>query len=224
MFDSITGKFKSISHKVSASKQEYPSKTTINLVQVEEEQTASAPVTVGAFAVVLILVILFAKLGVVDMLTAASDATSQVTQLQTEIAQLEQTNSQYASLKEELDKYAIPGATEDESTYASREQALKVAQIVSGLGGQLQGVTLSGNTVQVQLGNTTLSTVTDVVAKINKYDWVQSAQPNTAGNSDDSKKVTATITVELVPSAASQSSSSASQDDATEDTTEEVEE
>lgn len=201
MFDSITGKAKSLSRKVSNAKPEYPTKTVINLAQVDDELTTPAPVAIGSFAVVLVLVILFAKFGVVDMLGAASSANNEVSSLQGQVTQLQQANASYDALKEELDKYAVPGATEEESSFASREQALEVAQAVSGLGGQLESISLSGNTLQIQLGDTTLSTVTDVVAKIKKNKWVQSAQPNTAGNSEDSKKVTATITVELVPSA-----------------------
>ncbi len=224
MFDSLTAKAKTLTRKVSSGNVEYPTKTTINLVVTDEETAPATPVTVVAFAVVMVLIILFAKFGVVDMLSAASSASSQVSSLQSQVAQLQETNSQYSSLKEELEQYAIPGANEEEATFASREQALKVAQTVSGLGGQLQSVTLSGNTVQIQLGNTTLGTVTEVVDKINTYDWVQSAQPNTAGNSDDSKKVTATITVELVPSAAGQASSDSAQDTASADDSVEGEE
>lgn len=201
MFDSITSKFKAASRKLSNAKPEYPSKTTINLACVEEETTVSAPVAAAAFVVVMVLVLVFAKFAVVDMLSAANDATSEVSSLQSQISQLEGSKAEYAQLKKELDGYNAPGMTDEESTYANRDHALKVADAVSGLGSQLESISMTGNTLQIQLVDTNLAIVSDAVAKIKKFKWVESVQPNTAANTEDSKKITATISVSLVPAA-----------------------
>lgn len=212
MFDSITSKVKAASRKLSNAKPEYPSKTVINLACVEQETATSTPVTIAAFVVVMVLVLVFAKFGVVDMLSAANDATSEVSSLQAQISQLEGSKAEYAQLKKELDGYNAPGMTEEESTYANRDHALKVADAVSGLGSQLQSISMTGNTLQIQLVDTNLATVSDAVAKIKKFKWVESVQPNTAANTEESKKITATISVSLVPAAvvASDSGSAAS--------------
>ena len=210
MFDAITGKFKAASRKLSAAKPEYPSKTTINLAQVEEETTASTPVTIVVFVIAMVVILAFAKFGVVDMLARANEATSEVSALQAQISELQASNADYTKLKEQLDRYNAPGMTDDETTYANRDHAIKVVEAVSGLGSQLQSISMSGNTLQIQMVDTNLSTVSDVVAKIKKIKWVDTVQPNTAANTEDSKKITATITVGLVPAAILSDSSSSS--------------
>lgn len=201
MFDSVTSKFRALGHKLSAAKPVYPSKTTMNLAQVEEETTTSTPVVVTVFVIAMIAILAFAKFGVVDMLARANQAQSEVSALQAQIAELQESSKDYAELKAELDRYSAPGMTEDEATYANREHAIAVADAVSGLGSQLQSISMSGNTLQIQMVDTDLATVSDVVAKIRKVKWVESVQPNTAANTEDSKKITATITVGLVPAA-----------------------
>lgn len=210
MFDSITSKVKAASRKLSNAKPEYPSKTTINLAVVEQESSTSTPVTIAVFVVVMIAVLAFAKFGVVDMLASANDAASQVSSLQAQVTELQNSKDEYAKLKKELDGYNAPGMTEEETTYANRDHALKVADAVSGLGSQLESISMTGNTLQVQLVDTNLATVSDVVAKIKKFKWVESVQPNTAANTEESKKITATITVSLVPAAVVTSGNSSS--------------
>ena len=142
------------------------------------------------------------------MLARANQAQSEVSALQAQITELQESSKDYAELKAELERYSAPGMTEDEATYANREHAIAVADAVSGLGSQLQSISMSGNTLQIQMVDTNLATVSDVVAKIRKVKWVESVQPNTAANTEDSKKITATITVGLVPAAGGNASSS----------------
>lgn len=211
MFDAVTSKFRALSHKLSAANPVYPTKTSINLAQVEEETTAPTPVVVTVFVIAMVGILAFAKFGVVDMLARASEATGEVAALQSQIAELQDASKDYAELKAELERYSAPGMTEDEATYANREHAIEVAEAVAGLGSQLQSISMTGNTLQIQMVDTNLATVSDVVAKIKKIKWVASVQPNTAANTEDSKKITATITVGLVPAAtAGTDSSSAS--------------
>lgn len=208
MFDGITSKFKVARHKIAGGKVEYPTKTTINLASVEVESALSTPVTVGLFAVCMVAILLFAKFGVVDLLTASSKASGELSSAQSTLTELQSANSTYAKLKEQLESYSAPGMTNDEKTYANREHALLVASSVSNLGSQLVSVSLSGNTMLIQIEDSNLDTVSKTVQKLNNLKWVESATPNTAQTNEDSNKVTSTITVQLTPATGSGSTSS----------------
>lgn len=216
MFDAAQGKIKALTHKVNANKKvEYPSKTTINLVEVAQDGATSKSRRNIIVLVVVLLALVFVKFGMIDPLVEANSETAKVASLQSELTVLQQQNTDYAKIKKQLDKYSAPGMNEDEQTYANRTHALAVADSVSGLGKQLDSVSLTGNTLKIQLVDTNLTTVSDVVAKVKKNKWVESVLPNTAANTEDSSLVTATITVQLIPAAgtgASDGSADASSD------------
>lgn len=210
MFDSAQEKIKALTHKVNANKKvEYPSKTTINLVEVAQDNAASKSQRNVIVLAVVLFVLVFVKFGMVDPLMEANSETAKVASLQSELTGLQQQNADYAKIKQQLDKYSAPGMNEDEQTYANRTHALAVADSVSGLGKQLESVSLTGNTLKIQLVDTNLTTVSDVVAKIKKNKWVESVLPNTAANTEDSSLVTATITVQMIPAAGTTSDDSA---------------
>lgn len=202
MFDAAQEKIKALTHKVNANKKvEYPSKTTINLVEVVQDGAASKSQRNIIVLAVVLLVLVFVKFGMIDPLMEANNETAKVASLQSELTVLQQQNTDYAKIKQQLDKYSAPGMNEDEQTYANRTHALAVADSVSGLGKQLDSVSLTGNTLKIQLVDTNLTTVSDVVSKVKKNKWVESVLPNTAANTEDSSLVTATITVQLIPAA-----------------------
>lgn len=215
MFDGITEKFKQANHKLSSGKIEYPSKTTINFAVDTDQAEATPPVaTAIGVVIVLIVAVFFAKFCVVDLLNESSAASAKASTMQAQLSQLQASNADYADIKKQLDSYSALGMTEDESAYANREHALAVASMVSSLSSQLDSVSLNGNTMQIQMVNTSLATVSATVTKISKSKWVQSVLPNTAQNDDNSKNITATITVELVPSAAASAADASSSNSA----------
>ncbi len=206
MFDGITGKLKTAGHALSKGNVEYPTKTTINLACVEKE-SSFRPATALLLAVVLVvIVLLFAKFAVVDLLSASSKANSELSLLQTQLTELQEANSDYSDLKQELESYSAPGMTDDEKTYSNREHALMLASAVSGLGSQLVSISLSGNIMQVQIENSSLDTVSSIVEKLSKYKWVESVHPNNAQTDPETNKVTSTITINLTPATQSASS------------------
>lgn len=211
MFDGITEKFKQANHKLSSGKIEYPTKTTINFAVDNDQAEATPPVAAAiGVVVVLIIVVFFAKFCVIDLLNESNAASAKASTMQAQLSQLQASNADYADIKRQLDSYSAPGMTEDEGSYANREHALAVASMVSNLSSQLDSVSLNGNTMQIQMVNTNLATVSATVTKISKSKWVQSVLPNTAQNDDGAKNITATITVELVPSAAATSADAGS--------------
>lgn len=203
MFDGLTEKFKQANHKLSSGKIEYPSKTSINLAIDNDQPEAAPPVaTAIGIIIVIIVVLFFAKFCVVDLLNESNAASAKASSMQSQLTELQIANSDYADVKKQLDSYSAPGMTEDETSYANREHALAIASAVSSLSSQLDSVSLNGNTMQIQMVNTNLATVSRTVDKISKNKWVKSVLPNTAQNDEGSKSITATITVELTPSAA----------------------
>lgn len=203
MFDGLTSKFKQARHKLSGGKVEYPSKRTINLACVEVDSSLSTSATVAIFVVCMVVIIAFAKFGVVDLLAASSKASGELSTAQSQLTELQSANATYSKLKGELESYSSPGMTDEEKTYANREHALLVASSVSNLGSQLVSVSLSGNTMQIQIEDSSLNTVSKTVEKLSKLKWVESVTPNSAQSQEDSNKITSTITVQLTPAAGS---------------------
>ncbi|MDO5334709.1 MAG: hypothetical protein Q4F23_01330 [Coriobacteriia bacterium] len=210
MFDAAQDKLRAAKRKLTANKKpEYPSKTTINLAHVEVERSMSATSRAVLLGLVALLLLVFLKFGVFDLISEANEVTDQAADLQAQLAELEESNADYQKIKAQLEKYSAPGMTAEEETFANRAHALAVADAVSGLGKQLESVSLTGNTLQIKLVDTNLSTVSDVVSKIKKVKWVTSVLPNTAANTEESQNITAAITVELVPSPSSSAASDA---------------
>jgi len=177
-------------------KSVYPTKTTINLMP-GNQMTKNAGRDIALFIIGLVLIGLFMKFGVIDVLTDAARSTGKLATAQAQLAELEQENSDYSALQAEYAKYAQTGLTDEEQTYANRGQILSLLGTTVESTASLQSVTVKGNTISLQFTNTSLEDVSKVVASLESSPIVSSVSMSTA-KTDKTGDVVSTVTVTLV--------------------------
>ena len=155
----------------------YPTKTTINLAVDDKGENKMARNLV-LFAVALVLIALFAKFAVVDVMAAAS------------------ANADYDELQERYAAFTVNSLSDVEKALADRGAILDLLQGTVANMAELQSVNVTGNTVMLQFANTSLQDVSRVVASLEGSDLVANVSMSTA-KTDRNDEVVSTITVTL---------------------------
>ena len=102
-------------------------KTSINLAESNQ-----APRHLGRdlalFVLALVVIALFAKFGVIDVMGAASAASAKVTSAQAQLDDLEAGNADYSALQERYDSFAVNSLTAEESSLSDRKDVLALLE------------------------------------------------------------------------------------------------
>ena len=174
-----------------AKKPVYPTKTTINLAESNQ-----APRHLGRdlalFVLALVVIALFAKFGVIDVMGAASAASAKVSSAQAQLDDLEAGNADYSALQERYDSFAVNSLTAEELSLSDRKDVLALLENTVASTAELQTVVISGNVVELQFANASLDDVSRVVASL-----VAGVSMSTA-KTDKHDDVVSTVTILLV--------------------------
>ena len=173
----------------------YPTKTTINLAVDDKGENKMARNLV-LFAVALVLIALFAKFAVVDVMAAASAASGKVAAAQSQLSAPEAANADYDELQERYAAFTVNSLSDVEKALADRGAILDLLQGTVANMAELQSVNVTGNTVMLQFANTSLQDVSRVVASLEGSDLVANVSMSTA-KTDRNDEVVSTITVTL---------------------------
>lgn len=173
----------------------YPTKTSINLV-TSNQPPRNVGRNVALFALAMVGVLAFAKFGVVDVMAAAQSATGKVASAQAELSALQAANADFADLEEQYAAFAVNSLTEEERGLADRGEVLDLLSSTVAGAADLQSVSISGNTVQLQFSNTSLDDVSRVVATLEDEELVAAVSMSTA-KTDKYDDVVSTVTIML---------------------------
>ena len=169
----------------------YPTKTTINLA-VDDKGENKLARNLVLFAVALVLIALFAKFAVVDVMAASG----KVAAAQSQLSALEAANADYDELQERYAAFTVNSLSDVEKALADRGAILDLLQGTVANMAELQSVNVTGNTVMLQFANTSLQDVSRVVASLEGSDLVANVSMSTA-KTDRNDEVVSTITVTL---------------------------
>lgn len=172
----------------------YPTKTTINLA--EDDQRGNNKRSVALFVVALIIIALFAKFAVIDVMGAANASLAKVATAQSQLSALEEANANYPELQERYAAFAVNSLSDEERALADRGAILELLQGTVANMAELQSVSVTGNTLMLQFANTSLEDVSRVVASLENSDLVANVSMSTA-KTDRNDEVVSTITVTL---------------------------
>lgn len=179
-----------------AKKPVYPTKTTINLAESNQ-----APRHLGRdlalFVLALMVIALFAKFGVIDVMGAASAASAKVTSAQAQLDDLEAGNADYSALQERYDSFAVNSLTAEELSLSDRKDVLALLENTVASTADLQTVVISGNVVELQFANASLDDVSRVVASLESDPLVAGVSVSTA-KTDKHDDVVSTVTILLM--------------------------
>lgn len=173
----------------------YPTKTTINLASCNQPPRNNVRAVI-LFAVAIVAIAVFAKFGVVDVLSSAANASSKTAGAQAQLDQLTASNADYATLQEQYSTYVVNTLSAEEMALANRETILGLIQSTVANIADLQSVNISGNTVSLQFINTSLDDVSRVVGSLENNELVAGVSMSTAKtNKNDDVVSTVTITL-----------------------------
>lgn len=179
-------------------KNVYPSKTTLNLAMREKSPFRFSKLA-PMLAVLLILAGVFGKFAVQDRLSRLDRAREEAAALRQRKAELEQTLETFPAVKAEYDRYATGWMTEEERALVPRERMLCLIEGELMTGGQVLRFAAAGNTLSVELGETTLEQTGQLVQRLYEVPGVTNVSVYTASNKPkqgESGTVSMVITME----------------------------
>ncbi len=177
----------------SVQKATYPTKTTINMMRAQKDRF-SRVTQVALFAVLLVLVGLFAKFAVIDPLAGSMGSSAQLAAAEEQLAQLKSENAHYAEVNEEYSRYVVTGLTEDERNLADRGSVLDLLESKVMGGGFPSSIKVVGNAATVTLLGVNLDEVARLVEDLKNDDSVAYVTVSTAqGETDASTSATIQI-------------------------------
>lgn len=183
----------SFSSMKSTQKATYPTKTTINMMRAQESRFSRAT-QIALFAVLLVLVGLFAKFAVIDPLAGSMGSSAQVVAAEEQLDQLKAENAHYAEVNEEYSRYVVTGLTEDERNLVDRGTVLNLLESkVMGVGFP-SSIKVVGNAATVTSLGVNLDEVARLVEDLKNDDRVAYVTVSTAqGETDASTSATIQI-------------------------------
>lgn len=174
----------------------YPSKTTMNLYQ-SEKSTTDIRKTVVAGVLLLVLIVLFAKFGVIDQLGRVSQKEAELSREQSTLASMKAGSNDYESVKEAYDAYVARyggGSTDAIALLDMIEQRVMPAATVS-------SILFSDGTLTITLDNASLDTVGSIAKDLESQPIVSKANVTTASKqSSEEQNNVSTLVLTLVGS------------------------
>ena len=176
-----------------------PVKKTINLAGYNEKKPNYLGLILG---VVLIAAVAFAvaKFGVIDRYMNLEQAKSRVTSLETEINAAKQEITRLEGITDDYAHYTYSGMTADELSLVSRPAVTELLDRVVLSKASTTGWTLTGNTVVINITQTSLSTLNEIAEELKEDRLVSYCTVYTAQTTDDSDgngEVAGSVTIYL---------------------------
>lgn len=180
-------------------KASYPEKRTMNLFYKPDRTTK--PATVALYVLFVLVVLLgLSKILVYDLWQEAQAAEAELASVE------QQRDSILASLTDYdqvLERYRRYAATEEEEALIDRMEILDLLDSAIGSAADVQSISISGTTVQVQFSGVTLAETAEIVRALEASPLVAGTQVNTAATTQDaSADIQASVLIQLQKEAA----------------------
>lgn len=186
---------KEITFGKSTKPSRYPTKTTINLVRDDTDKKRGRSVV----QIVLIVAVfaLFAKFAVYDQIQRLIAAQQEYGTLQEQLVTVQAANAEYDTVREEYNDVTDYYMTDEEKMTVDKMDVLAMIEEDVMPYVSVMQIQVSGSTVTITTGETTLDTVSEFLQKLQDDVRNSSATVTTtsAENSDQSEDVTASVVV-----------------------------
>jgi Tfp pilus assembly protein PilN len=142
----------------------WPTKTSINFIHdVKGENNRKA---ITGFVLFLGLLAIFTYFGVFRLLQRADAAQSAYRQMQSQIDELNASTADYEQVQAQYDEIVGSFLTDEEAASLNRTEMLNMIEedIVPSIG--VNSIRISGSSISVSTGQTDLSTVSNVIARL----------------------------------------------------------
>ena len=185
-----------------ASRGAMPSKTSINLMQMDGAN-ANKRAQILAFVVAVILILIFAYFAVMQPLAKGFASDAEVAAARSELNAVQNENKAYDEVSAEYAQYVISGLNEDEATLASRDDMIDIINTKVLPLGDIRNVQVRGNVITAVVDNAALYSINSAVREIRTDERVLHATVETAQDGETTKtnsaSTSATVQITLVP-------------------------
>lgn len=176
-------------------KQEYPNKTTLNLVIKERPANYYRKVLLGLLIGVIVIGS-FAKFAVIDRLNAANELERSAISERTRYEQLVRDNAAFAEVRAEYEKYFTK--VHDGAAYADCMDVLKLIEANLMINAGVQSATLSNNELSVVLTGIDLEQASAIVKALYANEMVSSVSVSSADTTIENTYSSVTMSVTLL--------------------------
>jgi hypothetical protein len=186
---------KSLGKKKIGKKEKFPEKTSINLL-INERDHSDPRYQIALFVVFLIILAVFVKFMVVDLIVDSYKAQNNYETMQAQISELQENNKDYSKIRAQYSHYGNGYLNDEERAEQSRATIMSVIDDNVLAGANIQGIDIAGNVAKVTIEGIKLKTVSGIVSRLESSSAVSYVTVATAGtNTGNSSDVTATLTV-----------------------------
>ena len=160
-----------------------PSKTSINLVLVDEKKI-NLGIAIPAILLIILLAGAFSKFMVYDRLMEISQAEGEVVRLRNQYDTLMSAAEEMTGVEDTYAHYTVAGMTADELSMVDRVKVLELVESVLPSSKYAKNWNVSGNILTIEVTESTLSQQNDLAAKIEKSPIVDSCIIMTANKNE----------------------------------------
>ncbi|MDO5702254.1 MAG: hypothetical protein Q4G47_02745 [Lachnospiraceae bacterium] len=183
----------------------FPDKTVINLVRFNTEKSYTTDILV--ILLIVVCLVAFMKFAVFDQMNALQAAQHQYSVVQSRLLELRQSNSVFDTVKTLYDKVTEWYMTDEEKAVIDKMDVLTMLEEDLMPFVELKSIAVSGSTVTVQTGQTTLEVVSEFLVKLQSDRRNRTATVtvnSVAGNDDNRNYVTSTVIIEFIGGSAAE--------------------
>lgn len=181
------------SKKIGAS-EKFPDKTSVNLL-VKDKGVSNTKVQILIFAIFIIILAVFVKFMVIDLIKESVDAQNSYESMQSSISTLKANNTDYPKVLAEYSHYGNGYLNSEEKSEHDRKAIMDTIDSDVLSKGDIQGIEISGNVAKITIDNVSLKTVSSIVSELEADSDVSYVTVSTAGTSENNSKVTATLAI-----------------------------
>lgn len=175
-------------------REKFPEKTSINLI-IKEKGLADPKYQIIVFAIFLVILAVFVKFMVVDLVMDSMKAQSEYQSTKDTIAELRDKNSDYEAVRAEYSHYGNGYLNDEERAERNRQSMMNLIDSDVLSKASITGIDISGNIAKVTVTGVSLNTVSAIVDILEKESAVSFVTVATAGTTDSTSNVTSTLTV-----------------------------
>lgn len=165
-----------------ASQKKYPSKTTINLA-IRDVPKTNAKKRLPIFALCGLLIILFTKFGVADMVLSAMDNENMAVQAEDELRMTQMLLTDYAAVEEEYQNYTLDRQTTNGSLVSTME-SLAIVERYLLPAASVKTFAVEGDVITVTLSSVSLDNISSIYNALMSDEKITDVRVYTASTGD----------------------------------------
>lgn len=169
-----------LSKVFSGKKNRYPTKQTINLAY--REWVFSRPKTIVPVLIILVLIGVFSKFAVFDLITKVRQEQEILVATEVELKQLQADNANSEILIKEYKQYSYSSFSPEEKMLVDRMEVLVLIEQHLMTMAQVSSISIMENTVTLNFSNLTLQEASDLIIDLNSCPIVQDVFVYTAAS------------------------------------------